>query len=86
MLNKDDKTWMLENFATRGELGLLRTEMQERLESVESKIDTSLTKLDGFAGKIADLDQENKMGAVTLHRHGVNIEELAKATGTTLSR
>ena len=85
MLNKDDKTWMLENFATRGELHLLKTEMQERLESVESKVDTALIKLDGFTGKIADLDQENKMGAITLRRHGSNIEELAKAAGTKIS-
>ena len=41
---------------------------------------------EGLGGRIADLDQENKMGARTLHRHGIQIQELAKATGTTLSQ
>ncbi|MBI2025173.1 hypothetical protein HYT04_00075 [Candidatus Kaiserbacteria bacterium] len=51
----------------------------------EEKIDKLITIMDGYAGKIAELDQENKMGARTLHRHGVQIQELAKATGTALS-
>ncbi len=63
-----------------------------RLDSIEAsnirteeKIDKILNIVDGFAGKVAGLDQENKMGARTLHRHGIQIQELAKATGTTLS-
>lgn len=52
----------------------------------EEKVDKLLTIMDGYAGKIAELDQENKMGARTLHRHGLHIQELAKATGTTLSK
>jgi len=52
----------------------------------EEKVDKVLDILDGFAGKVADLDEENKMGAITLRRHGVQIQELAKATGTTLSQ
>jgi len=51
----------------------------------EEKIDRVLNILDGFAGKVADLDQENKMGARTLRRRDVQIQELAKATGTALS-
>lgn len=51
----------------------------------EEKVDKILNILDGFAGKVADLDQENKMGARTLHRHGIQIHELAQATGTTIS-
>jgi len=64
-----------------------------RLDSIEAsnirteeKIDKVLTILDGFSGKVADLEQENKMGAVTLHRHGIQIHELAKATGTKISK
>lgn len=64
-----------------------------RLDSIEAagvrteeKVDKILTQLDGFAGKVADLEQENKMGAITLHRHGIQIHELAQATGTKLSR
>ena len=52
----------------------------------EEKIDKVLTQMDGFTGRVADLDQENKMGAITLRRHSVNIEELAKATSTTISK
>ncbi|MFA6519830.1 MAG: hypothetical protein WCT41_03360 [Candidatus Paceibacterota bacterium] len=51
----------------------------------ETKIDEVLTKLDKFVGNIADLEQENKMGARTLHRHDIQIHELATATGTTIS-
>ena len=63
-----------------------------RLDSIEAsdirteeKVDKILNILDGFSGKVAEIDQENKMGARTLHRHGVQIQELAKTTGTTLS-
>lgn len=52
----------------------------------EEKIDKLITIMDGYAGKIADLDQENKMGAITTRRHGIHIQELATATGTTLSK
>ncbi|MBI4121280.1 MAG: hypothetical protein HY457_03425 [Parcubacteria group bacterium] len=63
-----------------------------RLDSIEAsnirteeKIDKVLTVLDGFAGKVATIDQENKMGSVTLRRHDIQIHELAAATGTTIS-
>ena len=52
----------------------------------EEKIDKLMNIIDGYAGKIAELDQENKMGARTLHRHGIQIQELAKATGAKLSQ
>ena len=64
-----------------------------RLDSIEAsdirteeKVDKILNILDGFSGKVAEIDQENKMCARTLHRHGVQIQELAKATGTTISQ
>lgn len=64
-----------------------------RLDSIEAsnirmeeKVDKILNIVDGLAGKVAELDQENKMGARTLHRHGIHIQELAKATGATLSK
>lgn len=66
--------------------------ISSRLDSVEAsqirteeKIDKVLTILDGFAGKVANLDQENKFGSVILHRHDIQIHELATATGTTIS-
>jgi|GEM_PF-1858981 len=52
----------------------------------EEKIDKLINIGDGNAGNIADLQQENKMGAVTLRRYGIQIEELAKATKTKISR
>lgn len=64
-----------------------------RLDSIEAsnirmeeKVDKILNIVDGLAGKVAELGQENKMGARTLHRHGLHIQELAKATGTVLSK
>ncbi len=63
-----------------------------RLDSIEAsnirteeKIDKLINIADGNAGNIADLEQENKMGAVTLRRHDVQIHELATATGTMIS-
>ena len=61
---------------------------EHRLDSIEAsnfrteeKIDKVLTILDGFAGKVADLDQENRMGAITLRRHDIQIHELATDAG-----
>lgn len=63
-----------------------------RLDSIEAssfrteeKIDRLITIGDGNAGNIADLQQENKMGALTLRRHDIQIHELATATGTAIS-
>lgn len=73
-------------------LSLEKFSLDSRVNSIEAsnirteeKVDRILNILDGFAGKVADLDQENKMGARTLHRHGIQIHELAQATGTTIS-
>ena len=52
---------------------------------VEEKVDKIMSILDGFAGKVADLDQENKFGAVILSRHDIQIHELATATDTAIS-
>ncbi len=51
----------------------------------EEKFDKIMIMLDGFTGKVADLEQENKMGAITLRRHGTQIHELATATGVAIS-
>ena len=59
--------------------------LEQGMERTEGKIDKVLNKLDKFVGKVADLEQENKMGAVTLRRHGIQIHELATATGTAIS-
>ncbi|TSC64608.1 MAG: hypothetical protein G01um101491_231 [Parcubacteria group bacterium Gr01-1014_91] len=66
--------------------------LEARLDSIEAstirteeKIDKMFNIMDGNAGRIAELDQENKMGARTLHRHDIQIHELATATGTTIS-
>ena len=66
--------------------------LKSRMDSIEAstmrteeKVDKVLNILDGFAGKVADLDQENKMGSITLRRHDIQIHELATATGTAIS-
>lgn len=85
MLTKDDKNWVVENFVTKGEFRTELREVKEGISRVEKLSQKTLTIVEGLAGKVADLDQENKMGARTLHRHGVQIQELAEATGATLS-
>ena len=85
MLNKEDKSWLVEEFVTRGEYRTDMTEIKEDLQNIKKGIDKVLNAVDKFSGNMADLQQENKMGAVTLRRHGIQIHELAKTTGTTLS-
>lgn len=74
------------------DMSLDKFHSDSRLNSIEAsslrteeKIDKVLNILDGFSGKVADLDQENKMGAITLRRHDTQIHELATATGTKIS-
>lgn len=74
-------------------LSLERFSFESRFSAIEAssfrteeKVDKVLDILDGFSGKVSDLEQENKMGAVTLRRYGIQIEELAKATKTKISR
>lgn len=59
--------------------------LEQGQERTEAKIDKVLTIVQGFAGNIAVLEQENKMGAITLRRHDIQIHELATATGTAIS-
>lgn len=86
MLTPTDKKWIEETIEEKLvsiEESNLRTE--ERIIRTEEKIDDVLNKLDKFTGNIADLDQENKMGSITLRRHDIQIHELATATGTAIS-
>src|SRR3989344_2557423 len=86
MLDKNDKKFLTENFATKKEVSALRDgidllrnkltmsslekfDFKSRVNSIEAssirteeKVDKVLDILDGFAGKVADLDEENKMG------------------------
>lgn len=75
-------TSSLEKFNIKSEIEALRAS-SIRTEEMVKEI---LTIADGNAGAIADLQQENKMGSITTRRHGIHIRELAKATGTTLSK
>jgi len=86
MLTKDDKGWITDNFVTRGEFRTEIKEVKDGISRIEGKIDKLITIGEGNAGNIADLQQENRMGAVTLHRHDIQIQELATATGATLSQ
>ncbi|MCX6787784.1 MAG: hypothetical protein NT108_01305 [Candidatus Kaiserbacteria bacterium] len=85
MLDKNDKNWIVENFATKKELYLVRDELKGDISEIKELVTKTLNAVDKFSGKVADLEQESKMGAVTLRRHDVQIHELATATGTTLS-
>ncbi len=74
-------------------LSIERFDFNSRLASIEAssfrteeKIDKLITIGEGNAGNIADLQQENKMGAITLRRYGIQIGELAKAAKTKISR
>ncbi|OGG40332.1 hypothetical protein A2118_01380 [Candidatus Kaiserbacteria bacterium GWA2_50_9] len=59
----------------------LERNMKENIKLSKKIIATN----EGWAGKVAVLEQENNMGAITTRRHGIHIQELAKATGTALS-
>ncbi len=59
--------------------------LEQNVARTEGKIDKLITIGDGNAGNIADLKQENNFGAITLHRHDIQIHELATATGTAIS-
>ncbi|MFZ3044163.1 MAG: hypothetical protein WA058_03630 [Minisyncoccia bacterium] len=83
MLTKDDKSWIEETIEDKIEEKLVSIE--ESNIRTEEKLDKVLNILDGFAGKVAELDQENKMGSIALRRHDIQIHELATATGTTIS-
>lgn len=71
----------LDQFTTESRLNSIEASVMRTEEDVH-KI---LSIVDGFAGKVADLDQENKMGSITLRRHDIQIHELATATDTTIS-
>jgi hypothetical protein len=86
MLTKEDKNWVIGNFVTKGEFRNELQEVKDGISRVEELSKKTLTIMEGLGGKVADLEQENKMGAVTTRRHGINIQELATATGTVLSK
>ena len=73
-------TSTLDKFNLKAEIDALRASTIRTEEMVE-KLPTIA---DGNAGNIADLQQENKMGAITMRRHGIQIEHLAKVAGTKL--
>lgn len=78
--NMEKNTSFLER-SMKESIGLLKHDIKESIDLSKKIIATN----EGWAGKVADLEQESKMGAVTARRYGINIQELATATGTTLS-
>lgn len=66
MFTKDDKNWLIDNFVTRGEYCSDISELKVDIKDMKESVDKILNAIDKFSGRIADLDQENKMGAVTL--------------------
>ena len=85
MLDTNDKNWIVENFVTRGEFRSEMAEIKIDLKDLKGDMQKVLNAVDKFSGRVTDLEQENDMGAITLQRHGAQIQELAAATGTTLS-
>ncbi|MBI2409830.1 hypothetical protein HYV30_02185 [Candidatus Kaiserbacteria bacterium] len=79
------KDWALANLATKKEMYIIRDELKEDISEVKELVQKTLNAVDGFTGKVADLDQESKFGAAVLHRHDVQIHELAAATGTKIT-
>jgi hypothetical protein len=84
MLTKNDKGWVIENFVTKGEFHTELNQVKSVISRVETKVDKILVQMDKFTGRVADLDQENKMGAITTARHTRHIEALARKTKVTL--
>ena len=85
MLTNEDKSWLVESFVTRGEHSADIKKLEEGISRVEELSKKMLAIAEGSAGRIADLEQENRMGAITLRRHDTQIHELATATGTAIS-
>lgn len=96
MITDVDVKKLKEVFATKDDLNAVRVDVailrsdvagiKADMADVKTMVQKTLTTVTNFAGNIDTLQQENKMGAATLHRHGVQIQELATATGTTLSK
>ena len=59
--------------------------LEQSVNEVREISQKTLTIVEGVVGNVADLEQENKMGAITLRRHDVQIHELAHATSTKIS-
>lgn len=85
MLTKEDKTWVIENFVIRGEYRPDIAEIKGDLQDIKKNLDKVLNAVDKSSGNMVDLQQENKMGSITLRRHDVQIHEIATATGTTIT-
>lgn len=85
MLTKEDKSWLVKSFVTRDENRVGMDKLGESYSRIEGKLDHLMNTLDGFTGNVSDLNQENRMGAITLRRHDVQIHELATATCTAIS-
>lgn len=95
-LSKEFKPFRESVDLLRGRIGAIHFEkfnLESRLDSIEAstirteeKIDKLITIADGNTGNIVDLQQENKMGAAPLRRHGIQIQQLAKTTGTKISQ
>ena len=81
LLRKNTVISSLEKFNFKSEIDSMRASNIR----IEEKIDKLINIGDGNAGNIADLQQENKMGAITLRRHDIQIHELATATDTVIS-
>lgn len=80
MISDADITKLKKVFATKEELADLKVEVGE----VHDKIDSVLIKLDGIAGAVQDLREENSAGVVHLARHDRQIDALAKGTNIAL--
>lgn len=85
MLTKEDKGWIVDNFAIKKEMYLVRDELKADISEIKKGMDKVLNAVDKISGNMADLQQENKMGAIALNRHKVQIHELAAATSTVIS-
>ena len=86
MLTKEDKSWLVESLVTRGEYDSDISDIKNDLKELKRNVNKILNTGDKYAGNIADLQQENKMGASdappsrhpnprTRHRDGTKISE-----------
>ena len=55
MLTKDDKNWVVENFAIKKELYLVRNELKDDISEVKELVKKTFNAVDKFSGKVADL-------------------------------
>lgn len=91
MITDKDVEKLKKTFATREdfadlriEVGDLKDEVNELRVKMYEGFDSLHTKMDRFLGKVEGIELDSQAGAQILYRHSIQIRALADGTGITL--